>query len=53
METDTEDGVEGADGAEGADGDEADGVADVKGFAHPVGRSSRPRERANSVLENQ
>src|SRR5580704_7355955 len=44
MATDTEDGEE---------GDEAEGVADVEGFAHPVGRNSRPSERENTILENQ
>jgi hypothetical protein len=33
--------------------DEAEGVAGVEGFAHPVGRNSRPSERANIILENQ
>jgi hypothetical protein len=33
--------------------DEAEGVADVEGFPHPVGRNSRPSERANTILENQ
>jgi hypothetical protein len=44
MATDTED---------GAEVDEAEGVADVEGFTHPVGRNSRPSERANTILENQ
>ena len=42
MATDTED-----------EADEAEGVADVEGFPHPVGRNSRPSERANTILENQ
>jgi len=44
MATDTED---------GAEGDEAEGVADVGEFPHPVGRNSRPSERAHTILENQ
>jgi hypothetical protein len=48
-------GVEVGDGAEGdeGEGEEAVGVADVEGFAHPVGRNSRPKERANTIQENQ
>src|ERR1700729_2924900 len=47
------DGTEG-DGTEGdgAAGDEVEGVADLERFAHPVGRNSRPSERANTILEN-
>ena len=41
------------DAEDGAEGDEAEGVADVEGFAHPVGRNSRLSERANTILENQ
>jgi hypothetical protein len=33
--------------------DEEEGVAGVEGFAHPVGRNSRPDERADTILENQ
>jgi hypothetical protein len=32
---------------------EAEGVADVEGLVHPVGRNSRPNESANTILENQ
>jgi hypothetical protein len=46
MVTDTED------GADGAEGDEAEGVGDVEG-SQPVGRNSRPNEKASSILENQ
>jgi hypothetical protein len=49
MATDTEDGAEG----DGAEEEEAEGVAGVEGFTHPVGRNSRPNERANTILENQ
>jgi hypothetical protein len=31
----------------------AEGVADNEEFPHPVGRNSRPGERANTILENQ
>jgi hypothetical protein len=32
---------------------EAEGVTDVEEFPHPVGRTSRPGERANTIPENQ
>ena len=38
---------------EGLTGVEGRGVADVERFPHPVGRNSRPSERANTILENQ
>jgi hypothetical protein len=40
-------------GVDEAEGDEAEGVADVEGTVHPVGRNSRPSERANTILGDQ